>query len=336
MDHMDRRAALEQMKRYLPGLFAAGILVFCFVAFAQPGSGRTWPERAVRITVPFAPGISVDVAARTLADALAKRWNQAVIVENRPGADTMVGTQAFLNSGDDHGLLFTAQSTFTVIPLLYAKVPYDPVHDMCPITLAVDDYLAIAAAPSLEVSSLPGFVKLARHNPTKLNFYAAPGAPYLAYLAFEKSAGIATTYVAYNNPVSAIADLSEGRIHIAVMPLTSVLGSAQTGKVKLLAVTNAERNPIVPEIPTVTEAGYPELAFGGLLGFFGPKNMTAERRERIASDVTTALKDPDVQQRLTKVGLTPRGTTPTQFATILDEQRLKWAAIAHDNNIEPQ
>ena len=133
------------MKSYLLGLLAAGILVFCFVVFAQPGYAGTWPERAVRITTPFAPGISPDVAARTLADPLAKRWNQAVVVENRPGADTMVGTQAFLNSGDAHGVLFTTHSTFTVIPLLYAKVPYDPVHDMSPITLAVEDYLAIAA-----------------------------------------------------------------------------------------------------------------------------------------------------------------------------------------------
>ena len=324
------------MKGYLSGLLAAGTLVFCFVVFAQPGYAETWPQRTVRITTPFAPGISPDVAARTLADALAKRWNQAVIVENRPGGDTMVGTRAFFNSGDDHGLLFTTHSTFTVIPLLYAKVPYDPVRDMSPITLAVEDYLTIAAAPSLEVSSLPGFVKLARDNPTKLNFYAAPGSPYLAYLAFQKRAGIATTYVAYNSPVSAIADLSEGRIHIAVMPLASVLGTAQTGKVKLLAVTNTERTPIAPNVPTVTEAGYPEFAFGGLLGLFGRKDMPAELRERIASDVIIVLKDPDVRERLTKVGLTPRGTTPTQFTTILDGQRLKWAAIAHEHNIEPQ
>jgi tripartite-type tricarboxylate transporter receptor subunit TctC len=324
------------MKRCLPGLFAASILIVCFAVFQHSASAGTWPERTVRITTPFGPGISPDVAARTLGDALAKRWKQPIIVENRPGADTMVGTQAFLNSGDDHGLLFTTHSTFTVIPLLYAKVPYDPVHDMSPITLAVEDYLAIAAAPSLGVSSLPSFVKLARANPTKLNFYAAPGSPYLAYLAFQKRAEIATTYVAYNSPVSAMADLSEGRIHIAVMPLASVLGSTQTGKVKLLAVTNAERTLIAPDIPTVTEAGYPELAFGGLLGLFGRKNMPAELRERIASDVITVLKDPDVQQRLTKVGLTPRGTTPTQFTTILEGQRLKWAAIAHEHNIEPQ
>jgi tripartite-type tricarboxylate transporter receptor subunit TctC len=238
------------------------------------------------------------VAARLLADALSKRWKQPVVVENRPGGDTMVGTKAFLEMRDDHGLLFTTHSTFRVLPLLRAKVPYDPVGDVRPISLAVEDYLTIAASPTLEVATLADFVKLASEKPTKLNFYAAPGAPFLAYLAFQKRAGIDTTFVAYNSPVSAISDLSEGRIHFAVMPLASVLGAAQAGKIKLLAVTNAKRTLAAQDVPTVTESGYPEFTFGGFLGLFGPKDMSAELRERIASDVRDVLKEADIQQRL--------------------------------------
>jgi len=323
-------------KRPLSRLCAAGALLLALGTAPDPASSGNWPERTVRIITPFGPGISPDVAARTLADAFTKRWQQPVVVENRPGADTMLGTQAFLEARDDHALLFTTHSTFTVVPLLRAKVPYDPVGDVRPISLVVEDFLCVAVSRTLEVGSLADFVKLAREKPTSLNFYAAPGAPYLAYLAFQKRAAIETTFVAYNSPVSAISDLSEGRIHIAVMPLASVLGAAQAGKIKLLAVTNAQRTPAVPDVPTVAEAGYPEFTFGGFLGLFGPKDMPTNLRERIAADAHAILKEPDIQARLTNVGLIARGTTPSEFAIVIEEQRTKWSAIARDHNIEPQ
>ena len=323
------------MTRHFPHLLALGVLLAGGLYPQQAISG-SWPERTVRMTTPFGPGISPDVAARVLADALSKRWKQPVVVENRPGGDTMVGTKAFLETRDDHGVLFTTHSTFTVLPLLRAKVPYDPVGDVRPISLAVEDYLTIAASPTLEVATLADFVKLASEKPTKLNFYAAPGAPYLAYLAFQKRAGIDTTFVAYNSPVNAISDLSEGRIHVAVMPLASVLGAAQAGKIKLLAVTNAKRTAAAKDVPTVTEAGYPEFTFGGFLGLFGPKDMSTELRERIAADVRDVLKEVNIQQRLADVGLLARGTTPAEFETVMAEQRVKWSAIAREHNIEPQ
>src|SRR5215467_14730172 len=157
--------------RPLSYLLATSVLLAGFTVIAEQASSGNWPERTVRIITPFNPGISVDVAARTLADALAKQWKQPVVVENRPGADTMIGTQAFLDTRDNHALLFTTHSTFTVIPLLRAKVPYDPA-DVKPISLAVEDFLGIVASPKLEIGSLSQFVERARENPTKLNFYA--------------------------------------------------------------------------------------------------------------------------------------------------------------------
>lgn len=320
----------------LPCLLTA-VLSFAGFAFAsQPARGEAWPDRTVRIVTPFGPGISPDTAARIVGEALAKRWKQAVIVENKPGADTMAGTQAFLATHDSHTLLFTAQSTFAVIPLLHAKVPYDPIGDANPISLVVEDFLGVVVAPSLQVASLADLVSHARQRPAKLNFYAAPGAPYLAYLAFQKRAGVETIFVPYNNPPSAIGDLAEGRIHLAVMPLAAVLGAVQAGKIRLLAVTNTLRSPAAPNVPTVQEAGYPDLAFGGFLGLFAPKEMPEQRRERIAADVSAVLKDPEVVQRLTSVGLIARGTTPAEWRSILDAQRAKWSAIARANQIQPQ
>jgi len=324
-------------KAQLPCLYASLLACAVFGLLPQSARGDVWPTRTVHVVIPFSPSMgSPDAAARTLTDGLAKRWKQSVVVENRPGADTMLATQAFLEMRDGHSLLFTTHSTFTVVPLLRAKVPYDPFGDVRPVSLAVEDFLAVVTAPALGVSSLSDFVRLARGKPTSLNFHAVPGAPYLAYLAFQKRAGIETTFVAYNSPANAIADLSEGRIHIAVMPMASVLGAAQAGKVKILAVTNEQRTPAAPEVPTVREAGYPDFTFGGFLGLFGPKDMPAALREQIASDVRLILREPDVKDRLTKVGLLARGTTPAEFESVMDAQRQKWSAIARDHRIEPQ
>jgi tripartite-type tricarboxylate transporter receptor subunit TctC len=323
------------MRRYGSCLLAAGVLL-TGLGVASGTAWAAWPERTVRLITPFNPGISVDVAARAIADALAKRWKQPVVVENRPGADTMIGTQAFIESRDNHSLLFTTHSSFTVIPLLHAKVPYNPGGDVKPISLAVEDFLAVVASPSLEIGSLAEFVGLARQQPAKLNFYAVPGSPYLAYLAFQQRAGITTTFIAYNSMPSAISDLSEGRIHLAVMPLAAVLGASQAGKVKMLAVTNATRCPVAPNVSTVGEAGYPEFSFGGFLGLFGQRQMPTELVEQIAADARAVLGETEVQLRLTNVGLIPRGTTPAEFAAIMDAQRAKWSAIAREHKIEPQ
>ncbi len=311
-------------------------LMLLAAIFSQPARSGEWPERPVRIFIPFPPGISVDVAGRAIAESLSKRWKQTVVIENRPGADTMLGTKAFVESSDGHTLLFTTHSTFTVVPLLRAKVPYDPVNDARPISLAVEDFLTVAVAPALGVSSLSQLVEIARHQPAKLNFYAVPGAPYLAYLAFQKQANINTPFVPYTNPVNAISDLSEGRIQVAVLPLASALGAAEAGKIKLIAVTNAIRSPAAPDVPTVAEAGYPEFTFGGFLGLFGPKDIPLHVQERVASEVHAALSEESTQKLLTKVGLIPRGTTPAEFRAIIDTQRAKWSAIAHEHHVEPQ
>jgi tripartite-type tricarboxylate transporter receptor subunit TctC len=325
---MDKRSFLR--------LFAAGILLPASRAAGREPSTQAWPEQTVTIVTPSGPGGSPDFAARVLAEALAKRWKQPIVVVNRPGADTMIATQAFVDKRDRHSLLFTPLSTFTVVPLLYDRVPYDPVNDVTPISLAVEDFLGVVAAPALAVDSLPDFVSLAREKPGQLNFFVVPGAPYLAYLAFQKRVGMDTVFVGYTTSVIAINDMAEARIHIAVMPLASVLAPVSLGKIKLLAVTNDERALAAPSAPTVKEAGYPDLSFGGFLGLFGARDMSPDLRGRIASDVSFVLAEPNIKQRLQDAGLIARGTTPEELASTLDAQRVKWSSIAREHNIRPQ
>lgn len=307
------------------------------MAIASPAvlatdADKAWPSRTVRIiTGPV--GSSPDVVARTLADAFSKRWNQPVVVENRPGADHILAVQAFLEAQDGHTLLFTTHSTLTVNPLLHATLPYDPERDFAPISLAVEDFLCVAAAPSLGVNSLSDLVKLAATKPGELNAYTVPGSPHLSWLAFQKRAGISTTFVPYKAPTGALADLSQGRIHVAVMPFAIVRGQAD--QIKVLAVTNGARTPAAAEIPTVAEAGYPDFTFGGLLGLFGRKEMAPPLQERIALEMREILNDPDVRKRLTNLGLLIRGTTPTEFRRVISEQRAKWGALAREHDIKP-
>ena len=304
-------------------------------AVSAADADKAWPDRTVRIITGGAGG-PPDAVARTLADDFAKRWKQPVIVENRPGADFIIAVRGLLEAQDGHTLLFAPQSVLTVNPLLHGTLPYDPERDFAPISLAVEDFLCVAAAPSLGVNSLSELVKLAAAKPGELNAYVAPGSPHLVWLAFQKRAGISTTFVPYKAPTGALVDLSEGRIHVAVIPFAVVRGQAQADRIKVLAVTNAVRTVAAPEIPTVGEAGYPDFTFGGLLGLFGPKDMPPALQERIASEVREILKEPEVTKRLTNLGLRPLGTTPAEFRSVLDEQRAKWTAIARAHDIKPK
>jgi tripartite-type tricarboxylate transporter receptor subunit TctC/DNA-binding MarR family transcriptional regulator len=306
------------------------------IAAIAPAKGANWPERSVRILTTAPSGSSSDAVARTLADTLAKRWNRPVIVENRPGADGIIAAQGFVEARDGHTLLFTTHSTLTVNPILHENLPYDPIRDFAPVALAVEDFLCIVAAPTLPANSLRELVDHARTKPGELNAYAVPGSPSLSMLAFEKRAGIKMTFVNYRNAGQAITDLGEGRIDVALVPLALVLGQAAAGKVKLLAVTNVERSPAAAAVPTVAEAGYPDLTFGGLLGVFGSRDMPPVVRERLSAEVREILTEPQIRQRLTNVGVLIRGSSPAEFTMILDEQRAKWAAIARAHDIKPK
>ena len=217
-------------------------------AVSAADADKAWPDRTVRIITGSAGG-PPDAVARTLADDFAKRWKKSVIVENRPGADFIIAVRGLLEAQDGHTLLFAPQGVLTVNPLLHGTLPYDPERDFAPISLAVEDFLCVAAAPSLGVNSLSELVKLAAAKPGELNVYVAPGSPHLAWLAFQKRAGISTTFVPYKAPAPALMDLSAGRIHVAVMPLAVVRGQAEAGAVKVLAVTNAVRAEAAPEDP---------------------------------------------------------------------------------------
>jgi tripartite-type tricarboxylate transporter receptor subunit TctC len=317
-----------------------GLLVCFLLVFAAAGGVSTaaadWPERSVHMVVPAAPGGSIDLAARLFAEQLTQRWGRPVVVDNRPGADGIIAVQALLQASDGHTLLLTFPGVVTVVPLLHERLPYDPVGDLVPISSIANDFLTVAVTPALSIESLEGLVKLARTQPGRLNWAAAPGAPYLTFLEFQRRARVELAYVPYRSPVLALPDLMAGQIQVAVTPLSSALALARDGKLKLLVVTTPQRLAAAPEIPAADEAGYPELIIEAPLGLFGPKGISPDLRERIAADVQAVATEPTIIRQLEAIGMLAKASKPADYAAILLEQRARWAALARAYGVQPQ
>jgi tripartite-type tricarboxylate transporter receptor subunit TctC len=258
-----------------------------------------------------------------------------VVIENRPGGDAFVAISAFIGAHDDHTLLFAPTSTFTAHSILHSKLPYDP-RDLMPIARITNTLIALSVPASLKVGTIKELVALARARPGKLNRASITGALDLMLSGFLKSADLTVEKVPYRDPVQAVTDLAEGRIQVYTAAFAIVQSQLQAGTVKVLAMTNGQRAPTAPEIPTAAEAGYPALAFDGLVGLFGPTNMAPALRERIAKDIREVAADPYIEPRLIQTGQILNPGTAAEFAAAIDEQRSRLAAIAKALDIKPE
>jgi tripartite-type tricarboxylate transporter receptor subunit TctC len=299
------------------------------LATAASSFADTWPQRTVRIITPLPPGTAIDTSARIFAERLSARWGQPVVVENLPGADGILAAREFVGRRDNHTLLYSFAGLITINPLLHEKLPYDPERDLVPIASTSDNFLAIAASETLKVGSLAELAKLARSRNNKLTWAATPGLPYFAFAAFQKATGLDMVQASYRDFNPALVDLGEGRIDAVAAGVTPLVPHARAGKVRLLAVVNRERTSAAPEVPTAAEAGFPELTFDGVTGFFGWRDMPSALRERIAADVSHAASEPAVKSRLTNMGSAARAGTSAEFVAAIEEQRAKIAAIAN-------
>jgi tripartite-type tricarboxylate transporter receptor subunit TctC len=309
--------------------------LFGIAAPISEGWAQAWPQRPVKFIVTLGPGSAADIVARLVADRLSTVWQQPVVVENRPGGDAVVGISAFVGARDDHVLLFAASASFTPHPYVHERLPYDVKRDLVPIAGISEVIVGIAVPQSLNVGSLAELVGIARKEPGKLNWGAITSLDDFVFSGFLKNQGLSMSRVPYRDPVSALNDLSEGRIDVALAALALALPRAQTGKVKLLAVANRQRSPVAPDLPTVAEAGYPSLGYDPILGLFGPSVMTAEVRQKIAADLRTVASDPSLQARLTPTGQIVDFVPPDKFAESVETEREKVSSLAKVLDIHP-
>lgn len=305
-------------------LFTANLAISTLGTSALKAETGRWPQRPVRVITPFGAGTANDITARHFADRLAKRWGQPVAIENRPGADTIVGVGGFVSANDDHTLLFAAAASVTVVPLMKDKLPYDPNRDLVPISTACNTTIVIAAAASSNILSLADLVSRAKAEPGKLLWTSGPSLPRFLFEAFLKNQALDMLHVPYKETTPQLTDLGEGRIHIVITGLVGALPVHEAGKARFLAVTNSERAANFPNIPTAKEAGQPIMSVDGLSGFFGWRDMPIELRDRIAADIRTIALHPELKSRLESIGQTLRVGTPAEFAAAIEVQRL-WA-----------
>lgn len=287
-----------------------------------------WPHRTVRLIAPVPAGGGSDFTARLFADRLSQRWGQPVIVENRPGADGVIGVSAFLNTDDDHTLLFSISSVITVHTITQQKLPYDPVRELVPISPASDIVLAIAASGKSSIGSLDDLVRTARAQPGKLNWAGSPGLPPFVVGGFFKNSKLDLALVPYRDLPPALQDLGEGRIDLLVHALGVIMPLVQSGRARLIAIAGDARTPLAPDVPTVIEAGYPELRMEGVVGFYGKRGMPEALRDQLASDVRAVASDPAIGERLAAVGQVARTGTAAEFAALLDQYRRRLADLA--------
>ena len=294
---------------------------------APPAAAQSWPQRSVRIIVPLPPGTGTDIAARLLAEELAKRWRQGVVVENRQGGDGIPAVTTFLAAQDTHTLLLSFAGIISINPLVHERLPYDPTKDLVPIASVADNFLGVAASTTLKAETLADLLKLAKAQPAKLNWAATPGLPDYIVRALLTTTGVDMVQVAYREFAPALQDLNQGRLHVASTGVPVLVPHHRAGTARLLFVTNQERSPQVPEVPTAREAGYPDLTFAGTVGIFGWRNMPIDIRNRIATDVTAVSSDPAFNARIAQAGTAARPGGQAEFAAAVEEQRAKIAAI---------
>jgi tripartite-type tricarboxylate transporter receptor subunit TctC len=295
---------------------------------SSPTSTQTWPQRPVRFILPFGAGTATDVAARLMAEKLTARWGRPIVIENRPGADGLLAINAFISANDDHVLLYASTASFMAHPYTLDKMPYNLERDFAPIARVTDTILSAAVNASVKANSLQEFVALARAQPGKLNATGAAGVPDFTLGYFLKVEKLDVTRVPYKDVVQAATDLSAGQIQFLLSSYAVVRAASESGAVRVLAIGGRERVASLRDIPTVHEAGFRSLNTETTAGFYGPRGMAQDLRERIAKDVVAVVAEPEITKRLIATGQMVRTGGPVELAQTLREQADQAATVA--------
>lgn len=300
----------------------------CGAAFAQ-----TYPSKPVTIVVPFSPGGATDIMSRTLAERLRHRLGQPVLVENRPGAGTMIASEFVAKAPADGHTLLLAASSLGIAPSLYSKVNYDPVKDFAPISQVASVVHVLVVHPSIPAKNVGELITWLKANPTKAN-YGSVGAGTSTHLEselFNSVAGVKMTHIPYKGSAPALTDLVGGQLQVMFDAYASSGPFIKNGNVRMLAVTTAQRSKSLPDVPTVAESGLPGYEAMPWLGLVAPAATPPAIVSRLHHELVEVLKEPEVQEKFRSLGLDIIGSTPKEFSTFLRKDIVKWAKVVKDS-----
>jgi tripartite-type tricarboxylate transporter receptor subunit TctC len=314
------------------GLAVAAALAAATAVHAEDAS---YPSRPVRIIVPFAAGGPPDVISRLLAQKLSERWHQQVYVENLPGAGGNTGTATAARAASDGYTLYMMSTGFMVNPSLYAKVPYDPIRDFAPVTLAASSPNILFVHPSVPAHSVTELIDLIKSSPGKYS-YAQPSTgstPHLSGELLKLQYGLDLVTVPFNGASLAVNSTLAGHTPLAFTALPPAIANIKEGNLRGLAVTAAKRSAALPDVPTMAEAGVPDQEAETINGLLVPAGTPGDIIARANRDTVAALSLPDVKERLSALGFDPAVTTPAEFGTRIKSEIAKWDKVVRAANI---
>ena len=313
------------------------ILLLLLQCAALTAAAQEWPNKAIRIIVPFAPGGATDIPARLLAPKLQESLGQPVVIENRTGAGGIIGMQAGAQaSPDGYTLLMATNAEIVMHPSIYPKLPYDPLKDLIPVSIMVESPMLLVVPPSSPFNSVADLLAAAKAKPGVLT-YSTAGTGSTSHVLTEmmaQQAKVQFLHVPYKGGAPASAAVSTGEVNFALLNLGSAVNFVKGGKAKALAVTTEKRSPSFPEWPTAIEAGIPGFAEHIWIGMAVPAGTPRPIVERLSAEVAKALKSPDVHERLVQLGNEPLGTTPEEAAARIKREFPRYATAIKAANIK--
>ena len=310
---------------------AALLLALAAPVLAAPAFADDYPSRPIRLIVPYAPGGGADSVARIVAKRVSESIGQPIVIENRGGAGSIVGTDMVAKAAPDGYTLLLGQSgPISINPAVYKTLPYDPVKDFAPITMTTAYPYILVVNSELPAKTLQEFVALAKSKPGAMN-YGSTGvgaANHLVAELFNSKAGLQMTHVPYRGTALAVGDLLGGQLSVVFGDPISVLPHIRSGKLRALAVTSLERSPVAPEVPTVAESGYPGFEALAWHGILAPAKTPPEIVKKLNAEIVKALADPETNKLLTNQAMQTVGNTPEAFAAFIQKDIATWKAVA--------
>ncbi|WP_454738444.1 Bug family tripartite tricarboxylate transporter substrate binding protein [Cupriavidus necator] len=328
----NRRSALRRL--------GAGLLAVSAAAAGMLTSGAAWaqgefPSKTVRLVVPYPAGGATDVLARAIADGLGKAWKRPVVVENRPGASSMIGSEVVARAeADGHTALLTI-TTLVQAPSLYAKPPFDPVKDLVAVSELATTNLVFAVHSSVPANNLKEFIELVRSRPKQFSYgsYGTGSSGHLYGEIFKESAKLDMVHVSYKGEAPELNDLLGGQVPAAIISVMGAKPHNATGRLRALAVTGGGRSPHLPDVPTFREAGVAGMDGQGWFGLFLPAATPRPIVDKFSVDVNRILAQPDVRKRMNDLGIVLTGSTPDAFAQVVQADYVRWGKVIRTNNI---